>query len=528
MILIVDDKSENIFALKSLLTLHNFIVDTANSGEEALRKVLKNSYSLIILDVQMPDMDGFEVAEAISGYSKASDIPIIFLSAINKEKKFITKGYTSGGTDYVTKPVDPDIMLLKVKTFYKISEQKRELNRIQESLKKEIEFRKQAQEELAASMNELRSVMEALPLIAFTTNKNGEIEYVNEQWLEYSESPARFPETHIDDNYVLAKWEEALKAGLDFNSEVRLKKIKSNNYRYYFLKIKAIKQKNEIVKWVGTFMDIHQQKTINELLEQKVKERTTELILKNEELETRNHELQQFAWVASHDLKEPLRKIQTFNYLVRDKYLNENKEAEMLLDKSIKSSERMSRLIDNLLNYSLLSAEAVFESTDLNAVLQEILSDLEIRIAEEKANVNFSVLPTIDAIPSQIRQVFQNLISNCLKFTKTDVKPVITITSDFVNEKDINAPAVTNGNYCRINFKDNGIGFDEKFIDRIFVIFQRLHTKETYEGTGIGLAITKKIIDKHNGIIRAKGVVNEGAVFTIILPVKNNNHINYQ
>ena len=161
------------------------------------------------------------------------------------------------------------------------------------------------------------------------------------------------------------------------------KKIKSNNYRYYFLKIKAIKQKNEIVKWVGTFMDIHHQKTINELLEQKVKERTTELILKNEELETRNHELQQFAWVASHDLKEPLRKIQTFNYLVRDKYLNENKEAEMLLDKSIKSSERMSRLIDNLLNYSLLSAEAVFESTDLNAVLQEILSDLEIRFAND-------------------------------------------------------------------------------------------------------------------------------------------------
>ena len=252
MILIVDDKSENIFALKSLLTLHNFTVDTANSGEEALRKVLKNSYSLIILDVQMPDMDGFEVAEAISGYSKASDIPIIFLSAINKEKKFITKGYTSGGTDYVTKPVDPDILLLKVKTFYKISEQKRELNHIQESLKKEIEFRKQAQEELAASMNELRSVMEALPLIAFTTNKNGEIEYVNEQWLEYSESPARFPETHIDDNYVLAKWEEALKAGLDFNSEVRLKKIKSNNYRYYSLQIKNV-MKIEIKKPASSF-----------------------------------------------------------------------------------------------------------------------------------------------------------------------------------------------------------------------------------------------------------------------------------
>lgn len=521
MILIVDDKSENIFALKSLLTLHKFTVDTANSGEEALRKVLKNSYSLIILDVQMPDMDGFEVAEAISGYSKASDIPIIFLSAISKEKKFITKGYTSGGTDYITKPVDPDILLLKVKTFYKLSEQKRELNRIQESLKKEIEFRKQAQDDLALSINELSLVMESLPLIAFTLNKTGQIEYVNEQWLEYSKSRNIFPEMHPDDKYVYTKWEDALKSGVDLNNEVRLKKLNSDNYRYYFLKIKPIRQKNEIVKWVGTFMDIHHQKTINDLLEQKVKERTVELSAKNEELETRNHELQQFAWVASHDLKEPLRKIQTFNYLVKDKYLKDNKEAAIFLDKSINSSERMSRLIDNLLNYSLLSAAAIFEPTNLNAILQDILSDLEISIAEKKATISYPVLPVIDVIPGQIRQVFQNLISNCLKFTGPDTKPVIKITSDFVNEKNVNAESVTNGAYCRINFEDNGIGFDEKFMDRIFVIFQRLHSKETYEGTGIGLAITKKIIDKHNGVISAKGKINQGAMFTIVLPVKN-------
>ncbi len=523
MILIVDDKSENIFSLKSLLTLHNFTVDTANSGEDALRKVLKNSYSLIILDVQMPDMDGFEVAEAISGYSKASDIPIIFLSAISKEKKFITKGYTSGGTDYVTKPVDPDILLLKVKTFYKLSEQKRELNRIQESLKKEIEFRKQAQDALAISMNEISSVMESLPLIAFTLNKEGSIDYVNEQWMEYSNSQNSFPEVHPNDKYVFQKLVDSLKAGQEFNSEVRLKKLNSKDFRYYFLKIKPIKQKNEITKWVGTFMDIHHQKTINELLEQKVKERTIELSVKNEELETKNHELQQFTWVASHDLKEPLRKIQTFNYLVKDKFLKDNKDATLLLDKSISSSERMSSLIDNLLNYSLLSAAAVFEPTDLNKILQEILSDLEISITEKKAVINFEKLPVIDAIPSQIRQVFQNLISNCLKFTKPGEAPLINVTSDLVDEKKADAKPVENGKYCRINFTDKGIGFDEKFIDRIFVIFQRLHTKDTYEGTGIGLAITKKIVDKHNGFITATGKVNEGSMFTIILPIKNNN-----
>lgn len=146
MILIVDDKPENIFSLKKILELNNFEVDTALSGEEALKKILKQSYILIILDVQMPGMDGFEVAEAISGYSKAKDIPIIFLSAVNTDKKFITRGYASGGTDYITKPVDADILLLKVKTFHRLYQQARELKEIQEALREEIETRKAAEQ----------------------------------------------------------------------------------------------------------------------------------------------------------------------------------------------------------------------------------------------------------------------------------------------------------------------------------------------------------------------------------------------
>lgn len=152
MILIVDDKPENIFSLKTILELHSFPTDTALSGEEALKKILRHSYALIILDVQMPGMDGFEVAEAISGSSKARDIPILFLSAAKTDKKFITKGYSSGGMDYITKPVDPDILLEKVKTFYRLYEQNRELNRIQASLRSEIEFRKKVEGELQEAM----------------------------------------------------------------------------------------------------------------------------------------------------------------------------------------------------------------------------------------------------------------------------------------------------------------------------------------------------------------------------------------
>lgn len=145
MILIVDDTPENLISLKKVLEKHDFEVDTASSGEEALKKVLKNSYVLIILDVQMPGMDGFEVAEAISGYSKAKETAIIFLSAANTEFKFIVKGYSSGGLDYITKPVDMNILLLKVKTFYRIYEQNRKLNEMQNSLLAEIETRKEAE-----------------------------------------------------------------------------------------------------------------------------------------------------------------------------------------------------------------------------------------------------------------------------------------------------------------------------------------------------------------------------------------------
>lgn len=145
MILIVDDTPENLISLKKVLERHNFEVDTASSGEEALKKVLKNEYVLIILDVQMPEMDGFEVAEAISGYSKAKETAIIFLSAANTELRFIAKGYSSGGLDYITKPVDMDVLLLKVKTFYRIYEQSRKLIEIRKALLDEIEYRKQAE-----------------------------------------------------------------------------------------------------------------------------------------------------------------------------------------------------------------------------------------------------------------------------------------------------------------------------------------------------------------------------------------------
>lgn len=520
MVLIVDDKPENLFSLKQLLQLNNFEVDTASSGEEALQKVLKQSYALIILDVQMPGMDGFEVAEAITGYSKTKDIPIIFLSAVNTDKKFITKGYETGGMDYVTKPVDPDILLLKVKTFKRLYDQTNELKTIHKALSDEVAERKKAEEALNETVSQLNSFIKSIPQIAFTANKEGMIDIVNDRWFQYSARKEQFPDVHPDEEQIERSIATSVINNEIVERELRLKKLHQDEYRYHLLRVMPIADaEGNISKWVGTFTDIHMQKQANDLLEKRVDERTKELKKTNEELEAKNHELQQFTSVASHDLKEPLRKIQVFSSIVLKKM--EEGEIHGLMSKIMSASERMSGLINDLLTYSRLSINSFFKPTDLGMLVHEIITDLEIQIAEKNAKISVGYLPVIDAIPGQIRQLFQNIISNALKFSRPNVPCEIKIEAVLVNTPEIDSPTAADGRYVRIEMQDNGIGFNEDYLDKIFTIFQRLNPKEQFEGTGIGLAIAKKIVDKHGGYITARSQEMKGATFYIILPVEH-------
>ena len=524
MILIVDDRPENILALESILRVNNFQVDTANSGEEALKKVLKNTYSLIILDVQMPGMDGFEVAEIILGHSKSQHTPIIFLSAISKEKIFITKGYASGAIDYITKPVDPEILLLRVKSLYLFSQQKLELSETKNALLDEIAGRQEIQDELANKVEELHTILEALPLLAFSMNASGEIDYVNQAWKQYIHSTANFP-TMIDSSELwVENWKSAFKKGEQFEREVKLHCPESNEHYHYFLKIVPVKKENEILKWIGTLHNIHEQKIANEILERKVEERTRELLEKNAELQQSNEELQQFTWVISHDLKEPVRKILTFSNLIKDRYFHSEQEGKREMERIIFSTERMTKLIDDLLSFTRLSAEFVFKPTDLNDLLSQIVSDYELVIHEKNAIVEWSNLCVLEAVETQFKQVLQNLIGNALKFARPGVPPSVRISSYRVDSLDFDAPEDPNGSYCRIEVKDNGIGFDEKYLTKIFQVFQRLTSSQSTEGTGIGLAIAKKSIDKHKGIITARSIPDKGSTFIIIIPLEQSKH----
>jgi signal transduction histidine kinase len=204
--------------------------------------------------------------------------------------------------------------------------------------------------------------------------------------------------------------------------------------------------------------------------------------------------------------------------MVRDKHLASNEDALSYINRIILSSERMTSLINDLLSYSSLSDGGKFSLVDLNTIVTDILSDLELLIKEKSAVIEFSGLPKMEVMPGHIRQVFQNIISNAIKFSKKGVPPQIKITGEHVASKSFDAPAVENGKWCRLIITDNGIGFDEVYLDKIFTIFQRLNSKEDYEGTGIGLAIVKKIIDTHNGIITARSKENVGATFVIVMP----------
>ncbi|MGZ3699017.1 MAG: sensor histidine kinase, partial [Bdellovibrionota bacterium] len=227
-------------------------------------------------------------------------------------------------------------------------------------------------------------------------------------------------------------------------------------------------------------------------------------------LEQSNRELQDFASIAAHDLQEPLRKILAFGDRLATRYSNElSVESRDYLDRLLASAKRMRILIEDLLTYSRVTTKAMpFIQTDLNQTLADVLSDLEVRIEQSKAKVEVSPLPKLDADPSQMRQLFQNLIANALKFHQKDLPAVVKVS------------AKVSGNFCQLSVEDQGIGFEEKYLDRIFTIFQRLHGKQEYEGTGVGLAVCRRIVERHGGTITAQSKPGQGTTFLVNLPLK--------
>ncbi|MGV3658250.1 MAG: PAS domain-containing sensor histidine kinase, partial [Chitinophagaceae bacterium] len=268
-------------------------------------------------------------------------------------------------------------------------------------------------------------------------------------------------------------------------------------------------EEGNIVEILGAALDISKRKEMEKALMQNAYQ-----------LEQSNASLEEFAYVASHDLKEPLRKISTFgDRLLHTQLELLSEDGKTYLKKIVEASQRMQNMISDLLSISMITGDNAFEPYSLQSILEEVLQTLEYKIEQKGAVINAQTLPEINIIPSQFRQLFQNLLSNSLKFVKPDVQPQITIKHTFLQPEETESLQLKKaGSYLRLQFTDNGIGFDEEYAGKIFAIFQRLHGRSEYEGTGIGLAICKKIVEHHGGIIYASAQEQQGATFTIILP----------
>ena len=254
-----------------------------------------------------------------------------------------------------------------------------------------------------------------------------------------------------------------------------------------------------------------------------IKEYQEELQNNIKQLEHSNTELEQYAYVASHDLQEPLRKIRTYaSFLNETEGSKFEERGRSYMEKIISAAERMSNLITDILSFSSLKRDPAFLNVDLTHVLKNILVDLDLLIAQKDAKIEFEKLPFIEAIPLQMHQLFYNLLNNALKFTKESDTPVITIHSQMLNPDElVKYPSLDRElSYCQITVKDNGIGFNPEFSEQIFGLFKRLGPKKTFAGSGIGLALCRKVVGNHHGVITAEGQVNAGAMFKIILPLK--------
>lgn len=376
---------------------------------------------------------------------------------------------------------------------------------------RDVTKQRKYEREISESEERFRTLAETLPQLIWITDTHGKRIYASSRWESYTgikpDGEESFREmVHPDDWPVIGKaWSESLATGSLYKTEVRMRD-RSGNYRWHFVHGEPLRdEENNVLQWIGAFTDIHDQKVIEEKLEDLVTDRTLAL-------ERSNQDLQQFAHVASHDLKEPLRKIKTFANRLENEYGTAMPERlQSYLTKIQSATTRMQAMIDGVLTYSSVDGvEQKLETVDLNQVLQYVRTDLELLINQQQVSIQSEPLPHVQGSEILLYQLFYNLINNAIKFSQPDKAASIDISAKIVME---------NGqDWCTIRVQDNGIGFEPAFAEKIFDTFTRLHSKDLYEGTGLGLALCKKIVLRHNGFIRAVSTLGEGSAFTIFLP----------
>jgi PAS domain S-box-containing protein len=510
-ILMVDDTPENLVSLEAALSGLGEELVPAHSGKEALRYLLEDDYAAILLDVRMPEMDGFETAELIRSRPRSRQIPILFLTGYRNEEHLF-RGYDLGAVDFLFKPIVPEVLRSKVAVFVELSRSNAKLQEQADALRKQAEVLRKAEQKF-------RSLLEAAPDAMVVCREDGEIVMVNSQ-TEILFNCQRDKLISRNIRSLVPTWGYWFHPGwYDDFGEPRVQPVQRGieldafpegreQFRAEFSFSPL--QTEEGVVVTCSIRDITERKKteerireLNTNLEQRVMERTEALMRSNEEL-------QQFAYIASHDLQEPLRTVSIYAQLLAKRYQGQLAgDAGQFIDFIVEGSERMEKLIHDLLDFSRVDARGTdfFTRMTCDDALDDALSNLHSLIEETGAVLTRGPLPWLRGDPVQLTRLFQNLIVNSIKY-RTEEPPRIHVAAE------------SQPGEWLFSVRDNGIGIDPQYAEKIFGIFRCLQPRDRSSGTGMGLAICRKIVSRHEGRIWVESALDKGATFYFTLPVR--------
>lgn len=499
-IILADDNADMREYIKGILDEYCDVYAVVN-GKQAFELAKEIKPDLVLTDIMMPEMDGLELLGLLRQELSLKTTPVILLSARAGEEAKI-EGFQSGANDYLTKPFTRNELITRVNSNIQLS-----------NIRKEIE------EVIRKSESRLRALVMATSDVVYRMSPDWTIlrQLDGRNFLQDTDEPISswldkyiHPKDHARVRDVI---QEAIRTKTVFQLEHQV--IRADGTLGWTLSraVPILDRQGEIIEWFGAASDVTVRKLHETELERRVENRTKELNKVNSALKISNDDLLQFAHVASHDLKEPVRKIKTFTHrLMDDTTMLRSDKGSTYLNKILTSAERMSTMIDGVLTYSSLNgANLELELVDLNAIMEDIKVDLELLVQQKGGTFTYPQLPVIVGGRLLLYQLFYNLISNSLKFASPDRRPVIELDW-YTVEKDGTRKHV-------ITVSDNGIGFDPEHNELIFDMFSRLNTKDRFDGTGLGLSLCRKIVERHGGSIHASGRKGEGATFIIEIPV---------
>jgi PAS domain S-box-containing protein len=506
-ILLVDDSAENLISLEAALEGLGQAVVTARSGKEALRHLLDSDFAAILLDVKMPEMDGFQTAELIRARKRSRHTPILFLTAY-KSDEHLFRGYDMGAVDFLFKPIVPEILRSKVSVFVDLSRHAALLQRQTAVLTK--------------AEQRFRSLLEAAPDAIIISSEAGRINLVNSQAEILTGYPReeligsdirQFVPDWCVDSLSNSRLADANPSGLPnersmrpknsaaFPVEINLKPLQTEDGLLVISAIRDITDRKRVENEI---------RELNTRLEQRVAERTSELQESNEALRLSNDDLNQFAYAAGHDLQEPLRMVALYSQMLQESYAGKlDEEANQYISFIVGGATRMESLLKDLLAYSQAGSIASPSApVDCEAIVKQVLLNLHVSIDENRASVRWRNLPMVQADPVRVVQLFQNLIGNAIKYRREDA-PSIEITAE---RRD---------GVWLFAVEDNGLGIPFEYSQQVFGVFKRLHGN-AYPGTGIGLAICQRIVETYGGRIWVESVPGQGSKFCFTLPPADN------